>query len=409
VPWEPELKPGRKVFAERCIICHSSKQPNRQKGLPGGPESLPADTLVNYLTNAEYRAWALTEVEKPDFWQNNFLSTDHRVPVTLVRTHAGRALGSNSIKGHMWEDFSSDDYKNLPAVGQITCWNPFSQQSFQWSPLAGGRGYVRPASLIAVWATAPYLHNNTLGLFNNDPSVDGRMAAFNDGIRRLLTLGKTEEEAARARWAYKDGPSHDLNATQNDATPERMEADHGLIWRTPVETRLHIPARNVQALLAGVTTGPLLKLFQWPWLAPVLLIFLAWLILRRSRGRTWRRVAGYLLLVLAVVAAFAGEFIRGHLGDLNIGPIPAGTPVDLLANINPEDSKMPANVREVIKLLKKYEIASPTVRTNALKNVAGKLLEISNCPDLVLDRGHYFAKDLTPQELDDLIELLKTF
>jgi hypothetical protein len=28
---------------------------------------------------------------------------------------------------------------------------------------------------------------------------------------------------------------------------------------------------------------------------------------------------------------------------------------------------------------------------------------------LVLDRGHYFAKDLSKQELDDLVDLLKTF
>jgi hypothetical protein len=26
-----------------------------------------------------------------------------------------------------------------------------------------------------------------------------------------------------------------------------------------------------------------------------------------------------------------------------------------------------------------------------------------------MDNGHYFGKDLTPQELDDLIDLLKTF
>jgi hypothetical protein len=37
------------------------------------------------------------------------------------------------------------------------------------------------------------------------------------------------------------------------------------------------------------------------------------------------------------------------------------------------------------------------------------LLRMSTCPDLVLDRGHYFAKDLTKQERDDLIDLLKTF
>ena len=409
VPWEPELKAGRKVFAEHCIICHSSKQPNGENGLPVGPESVPPDQLVNYLTNAQYRAWALAEVEKTDFWQNNFLSTDRRVPVTLVKTHAGRSLGSNSITNHIWEDFSSDTYKELPAAGRINCWNPFTQQSFEWTAPAGGRGYYRPASLISLWATAPYLHNNTVGLFNNDPSVKGRMEAFDDGIHRLLTLGKTEEDAARARWSYPSGPVMELGKPLDGATENRLQTDHGLIWRTPVETYLHIPARDVQALLTGVTTGPLMWLFERPWIAPVVLIFIAWLVLRSSHGKTWRRGVGYTVLGLAVALGFGAGFIRGRFGDLNIGPIPAGTPVDLLANVNPEASKMPANLAAVAKLLKKLKTADPADRSKAMDDVANKLLEISNCPDLVLDRGHYFAWDLTPQERDDLIELLKTF
>ena len=47
---------------------------------------------------------------------------------------------------------------------------------------ACGPGYYRPATLISAWATAPYFHNNALGLYNRDPSVKGRMIAFTDGI-----------------------------------------------------------------------------------------------------------------------------------------------------------------------------------------------------------------------------------
>ena len=43
---------------------------------------------------------------------------------------------------------------------------------------------------------------NTVGLFNNDPSVKGRLEAFDDGIRRLLTPGKTDEEADAARYNW---------------------------------------------------------------------------------------------------------------------------------------------------------------------------------------------------------------
>ena len=50
----------------------------------------------------------------------------------------------------------------------------------------GGRGYYRTASLVSIWATAPLLHNNSVGTFVGDPSVKGRIAAFNDAIRKLL-------------------------------------------------------------------------------------------------------------------------------------------------------------------------------------------------------------------------------
>ena len=51
---------------------------------------------------------------------------------------------------------------------------------------AGGRGYYRTASLTGLWATAPYLHNNSVGVFVKDPSVSARMAAFADGMEKLL-------------------------------------------------------------------------------------------------------------------------------------------------------------------------------------------------------------------------------
>jgi hypothetical protein len=37
-----------------------------------------------------------------------------------------------------------------------------------------------------MWATAPYLHNNSVGVFIKDPSVSARMAAFTDGAEKLL-------------------------------------------------------------------------------------------------------------------------------------------------------------------------------------------------------------------------------
>src|SRR5262249_30883929 len=46
--------------------------------------------------------------------------------------------------------------------------------------------FYRTPPLVSIWATAPYLHNNSVGFYTNDPSVAGRMAAYEDGMTKLL-------------------------------------------------------------------------------------------------------------------------------------------------------------------------------------------------------------------------------
>jgi len=401
VPLDPQLAAGRKVFAERCIICHSSKQPNGMNGAPKGPEKINPNELVEYLKDPGYRNWAFAEVEKPDFWENNFLSTDLRIPVTLIKTNAARSLGSNAIPGHMWEDYSSDTYKTLPAVGKITYWNPFSQRNVEWQPPGNGRGYYRPPPLVGIWATAPFLHNNTCGLFNNDPSVKRRLEAFNDGIYRLLTPGKTDDEVEANRYLWASGPSTDLGSPLNHATIDRFKQDHGLIWRTPVETRLHIPAPYIQQFVAGVCPDWIRWLVNYPWISFAVLLLIGILI---SVARRWRAL-GYIVLLLAVLVGLLAACLRGWFGDLNVAPTPAGTPVDLLANLDPEQARKPANGLALIFGMKNLQRSG----TDAERKQVEKLLGMSTSPDLVLDRGHYFGKDLSKQELDDLVDLLKTF
>jgi hypothetical protein len=71
----------------------------------------------------------LAAVKQPEFWHENYLFSDRRVPVSLIGTNAGRALATNRIAGHMWEDFTSNTYKQLPPVGQIQFFNPYKPQS----------------------------------------------------------------------------------------------------------------------------------------------------------------------------------------------------------------------------------------------------------------------------------------
>ena len=187
---------GKVVFAEDCAYCHSSKGPSEE-----GPRTALA-TLKEYLRRAgdkgpeddavkrareAVKQYYRREVAKDDFLEDNTLTDDVRYPVTELGTNAARALATNATGGHLWEQFSSPEYKALPAVGALTLYNPASdRQDRRWMPPAGGRGYYRTASLVSIWATAPYLHNNSVGKFTGDPSVKGRMEAFDDGIRKLL-------------------------------------------------------------------------------------------------------------------------------------------------------------------------------------------------------------------------------
>src|SRR5262249_46195491 len=163
-----KLDRGKMVFAENCARCHSSKLPNPAAGLDPGGCAGP-----DYLKCWEkFWAWTKTEdfkskmrdiVMAPDFLDNNFLSAEHRVPVTLLRTNACSPLATNAIRENIWDNFSSETYKQLPSVGSITVYNPITGQEQPHKMPAGGRGFTRPASLISLWSTAPFLLNNTVG------------------------------------------------------------------------------------------------------------------------------------------------------------------------------------------------------------------------------------------------------
>ena len=132
----------------------------------------------------------------PDFLEDNYLSTEARVPVTLLETNACSPLATNALAGNIWDNFSSKSYKDLPSVGTITVHHPITGEPRPYTMPAGGRGYTRPASLISVWSTAPFLLNNSVGKFNYDPSVKSRMDSFQDSIEQMLLLKRDCTAAA---------------------------------------------------------------------------------------------------------------------------------------------------------------------------------------------------------------------
>ena len=164
---------GKEVFAESCAACHSSKQP---------PPNIDP-------RSGEGKAWFHVEVMKPDFLENNFLSNDKRYPLTKIETNSARAFATNAKASHVWDNFSSLTYKELSPVDELEFFNPFDEThpiKFKPKDRNVAPGYYRTPSLVSVWSSAPLLHNNMLGKFTCDPSVAGRMEAFNDAVEKLF-------------------------------------------------------------------------------------------------------------------------------------------------------------------------------------------------------------------------------
>ena len=104
----------------------------------------------------------------PDFLDDNYLSTELRVPVTLLQTNACSPLATNAIAGNIWDNFSSQSYKDLPSVGTITVHDPFTGEP---------RPYEMPARRARLHAAA----------VADQPLVDGAVPAQQQ--RRAVRAG----------------------------------------------------------------------------------------------------------------------------------------------------------------------------------------------------------------------------
>ncbi len=169
------LEQGKIVFAENCASCHSSKV----------PQNLPQDQI------GQKKAWREL-VMREDFLKDNYLSDDQRHSVLEIGTNMQRAQGTNAMKGWTWGQMSSLTYKEqrAPVVTYDHLYNPLTQSfDLKWK---GHAAFYRTPTLVSIWATAPYFHNNALGKFTGDPSVEGRMDAYDDAMEKLLHSSKRD-------------------------------------------------------------------------------------------------------------------------------------------------------------------------------------------------------------------------
>ncbi|MFL6290381.1 MAG: cytochrome c [Thermoanaerobaculia bacterium] len=160
---------GKRVFVESCARCHSS-QPNPTEN---------TDFLA--VDRAGHRI--------------DWLGNDEVKEASEVATYRCRALHSNHMQGHVWEQYGSETYRNRPAVTGIT------------DKADGGRGYYRNISLINAWAHAPFLHNNAMG-----PEICGKPSSCADdqGLDKCLyrspyvKIGKQGGQMTYARAGRQD-------------------------------------------------------------------------------------------------------------------------------------------------------------------------------------------------------------
>jgi len=361
---QAQLTRGKTVFAERCARCHSSKIPTPAPGL----DDVRGCNGKDYLTCFnKYWEWTKTEdfkqkmrqiVLADDFLKDNYLSAELRIPVTLLQTNACSPLATNAIGENIWDNFSSQSYKDLPSVGNITWYDPLTGEPRQYMMPAGGRGYTRPPSLISLWSTAPFLLNNSVGQFESSPSVEARMRSFQNSIEQML-------------WPEK----RDKDEVLGDKIPGRID-------RTTQQSYLRVAPGFLPDFLRG-SSGFLSKYFP---------------------------------------AIFSDEGIE-------IGPLPKGTPVSLLSNLDlfaptsglVDRAKRDADILKLLLDMKHALKNLPQGATDeqakeALRPLVGPMLQFSKCPDLIVNRGHYFGTDKFQEEpglSDDdkraLIEFLKTF
>ena len=458
-----------------------------------------------------YLQWAFQAVELKGFWENNYLSTDTRIPVTITQTNSARAMATNGLTGHNWEDFASATYRNLDSVGRVTYHDPFSDAEKSFQAPSGGPGYYRVPTLIGIWATAPFFHNNALGEFNNDPSVAGRLKAFDDGITRLLWPEKRNAPTNHVIWAVNNDAKVNDPVLVPNATAEQIEADGGWIWRSSEESWFSLRPFEVPVLIEGLTGftpfwlailpwlpslgflllsvavffngaiyGSVTKLgtsapwltwlfspFRWllavtalvlalvsvyyifvywsiievfdvatgksiPWLrfqvlmVPIVLfgsiiLLLSLPMLQKWPARRWMTYAfaGASLLLAILFAISIGRLVAGYgTGDIKIGPIPKGVPVNILANMDPDApwTTRWAATRALITFFLDYDNAKKKGaplpgKKEFEESVAPALFKASKCPDFVMDHGHdyEFTRQFTDKEKKDLIELLKSF
>ena len=229
---------GRKVFVRECAACHSTKV---------APENLRADKSAlerfyagHVFGKEDYWPSEFTEAERssPEFiaqhlvkdektgalrpkqfsavgvnggevFGQDWLGNDELTPFNIIGTNNCRARHDNHNVGHIFEEFASLDFHERKSPGSvprvINRMIPLiGGMKMGETKIDGGSGYLRNISLLSVWATAPFLHNNAIGEMTYaadgktiDTTVAGRIKQFEMAYDELMRSDNPAEAGAR--------------------------------------------------------------------------------------------------------------------------------------------------------------------------------------------------------------------
>lgn len=426
---DPEVKEGARLFARNCAACHSSKLPEKaysffKKSDPTAciGKNYPGcwDAYWTYTKSPEFKNAMQEMVKDPTFLENNYLSTELRVPVNLTDSQLCSPIGTNAIAGNIWDNFSSASYKALESIGNFRVDYPTSNMGMASAMVqvpGGGRGYLRPASLISLWSTAPFLQNNALGKFDWRGTVDGRMNSFNDSIRKLLWPETRAEDAGHGKLAvdYVTTDGHklkgviDVTTTDSYLKVPRVGTAQWL-WHALVD-RLRKEPKGIEMMQKGkswtMRDGSKMEKIVYKQPEPP--------------KRNWIERQFHALFGgtdKTELASTSDEESANVTGDeagefLNIGPIPAGVPINLVSNINLELFTSLKRRESIFTLMLAFEKVihavakihlehlQGTAARDAFMSIAGdQLIKVSKCKDFVVNRGHYFGTQYSPDKGD---------
>jgi hypothetical protein len=247
------LRRGKIAFADNCAQCHSGKRP------------------ANLSGNAEQQKEAWRQlVLRDDFLTDNYMSDDQRYPVSELGTNSARALGTNAVGGHMWGQMSSLGYKQMKEeqvalhdydkdFKPVDLYNPLTGKYEH--KFTGAKSFYRTPTLVSIWATAPYLHNNSVGEYNGDPSIAGRMAAYEDGMSKLL-WPERRQGLGSIKVTTEDSRLPDLFPLLKTLDPELAEFDFDpdllrLPKGTPIGLITNVHPKDVKSVLLAYVDGVL--------------------------------------------------------------------------------------------------------------------------------------------------------